>query len=386
MPGSLRGENGGSPLQTNRHVSITKNMNARSRRARPSMLLVMGMCVGLVLVVQACTVFFDASPGTALAGRNWDMSECEPVMWFVPAKRGEHGRICFGRRDDCEDGMNDQGLFVAVAAAPSSGRFTSRHAPAWCPVALDRLLAQCTTVEEAIAWWEKHPNPAINSRVAWRSFLGIKSAYKNSGVGGHILMADKSGHSVVCEWEKGKLKVIRKAKRYQLITNFLLSMPELGGSDCPRFTAATKILDEASRPAVSTCEAALKATSGERTRYSVIYDLAHGAVRVYCRARFENPKTIHLSEELKKGAHEVNLYAWFGFNSAELSREGRSTGSQSGDRGAHPPCSGRGLHPHHPGDSLVRTACGDGTAAIPGCPSCSRGSGSSGASVPASAG
>jgi hypothetical protein len=287
------------------------------------------LCVGTVLGLQACTVFSDSSEGTALAGRNWDMGECEPVMWFVPAKGGQHGRICFGRRNDCEDGMNDQGLFVAVAAAPSSGSFTSRQAPAWCPVALDRLLAQCTTVDEAIAWWEKHPNPAINSNVASRSFLGIKSAYKNSGVGGHILIADKSGNSVVCEWERGKLKVIRKAERYQLITNFLLSKPELGGSDCPRFAAATKILDEAGRPAVSTCEAALKATSGELTRYSVIYDLAQGVVRVYCRARFENPKTIQLSEELKKGAHEVKLYAWFGVNPVEIPREGQAGASAS---------------------------------------------------------
>ena len=153
--------------------------------------------------------------------------------------------------------------------------------------------------------------------------------YLNSGVGGHILIADKSGNSVVCEWEQGKLKVIRKTGRYQLIANSLLSKPELGGSDCPRFKAATKILDETSRPAVRTCEAALEATSGERTRYSVIYDLAHGEVRVYCRARFEDPKTIHFSEELKKGPHEVNLDAWFGVNSVEIPREGQAGTSAS---------------------------------------------------------
>lgn len=325
-------------------VNFTNTMNARSRRARSSMLLILGLCVCSVSGLQACTVFCDSSEGTALAGRNWDMSECEPVMWFVPAKGGKHGRICFGPRsgprNDCEDGMNDQGLFVAVAAAPPSGRFVSRQRPIQSPVALDQILAHCRTVDEAIAWWGTNASPAMNSTIfRTHFFLGIRALpmgkYVNSGVGGHVLIADKSGSSVVCEWERGKLKVIRKTKRYQLITNFLLSKPELGGSDCPRFTAATRILDEASRPAVRTCEAALKATSGERTRYSVIFDLAHGEVRVYCRARFENPKTMHLSEELKKGAHEVNLYAWFGVNTVEIPREsqaGASASTREGDQ------------------------------------------------------
>ena len=146
-----------------------------------------------------------------------------------------------------------------------------------------------------------------------------------------ILVADKSGNSVVFEWEKGKLKVIRKTGRYQLITNFLLSKPDLGGSPCPRFAAATKILDEAGQPSVATCAAALKATSRELTRYSVIYDLARGDAQVYCRSRFATPKTIHLSEEVKKGAHEVNLYAWFGVNAVE-SEARASTTIPEGDR------------------------------------------------------
>jgi hypothetical protein len=129
------------------------------------------------------------------------------------------------------------------------------------------------------------------------------------------------------------LKVIRKIGRYQLITNFLLSTPDAGGSPCPRFTAATKILAEASQPSVATCTAALKATSRELTRYSVVYDLARGDAQVYCRSRFTNPQTIHLREELKKGAHEVNLYEWFGVNTVENSRQGQAGASASVSEG-----------------------------------------------------
>jgi hypothetical protein len=318
-----------SPLHTIIHMSIAQ----RADTVRNSMLLVLGFCLGSVSDLPACTVFSDASDGTALAGRNWDMTEdgTLPVMWFVPASKGAHGRVCFGRHNDCEDGMNDQGLFVAVAAAPPSGRFRSKHMSISSPMALDGLLANCANVEEATAWLEKK-NVLINGSWTTYKYLGLfGKTYGNSGVGGHFLVADRSGNSVVFEWEKGKLNAIRKTGRHQLITNFLLAKPDLGGSPCPRFAAATRILDEASQPSVATCAAALKATSRELTRYSVVYDLARGDAQVYCRGRFATPRTIHLGEELKKGAHEVNLYAWFDLNAVE-SDAGASASMTEGSR------------------------------------------------------
>ena len=278
--------------------------------------VVLLVVLGAGFRASACTVFSDSQGDAVLAGRNWDMFDEAvgvPVMWVVPARDSTFGRICFGRHDDCEDGMNDQGLFVAIAATPPDGAFKSRQAPVQCPVALDHLLAHCATVDEAIAWWEKQANPAINSSLARQRWVifGIKGtwAWKNSGVGGHILMADKGGNSVVCEWRKGKLKVIRKTGRYQLITNFMLSKPDVGGPSCPRFAAATKVLKEAEAPSLARCASALKASSTKLTRYSVVYDLARGHAQVYCGARFDKAQTIHLSEELRKGAHEAKLDA-----------------------------------------------------------------------------
>ncbi len=254
-----------------------------------------------------------------LAGRTWDMTDdSQPVMWSVPARGNAYGRICFGRHAGCEDGMNDHGLFVAVAATPPDGTFESHQRPIQCPAALDLILARCANVDEAVAWWEKYTNPAINSTVRRKySVLGIRMGrYVNSGVGGHILMADKGGKSVVCEWVKGKLRVIRKTHRHQIITNFLLSNPKLGNSPCPRLQAVTRVLDSAQRPALRTCVEALKESVSKWTKYSVVYDLSRGGLHVYCRGDFQNVKVVDLQEELQKGAHEVNLYAWFGFSPA----------------------------------------------------------------------
>ena len=295
-------------------------------RGHIPLLLVLGGCLIPAPASPACTVFADAQDGMVLAGRNWDMTECQPVMWLVPAQEGMHGRVCFGRHDDCEDGMNDQGLFAAVAASPPSGRFKSSEGPIGCPAALDFVLAHCATVDEAIAWWEKHPNLGINNTIARQSFLGIRygNAYVNSGVGGHILIADRSGNSVVCEWIKGKFTVIRKTGRYQLITNFLLSRPNLGNTPCFRFAAVTKVLNRTGHPSMDACDKALKAASTEFTRYSLVCDLAHGDIQVCCSRRFDNPRLINLDEELRKGAHEVDLRTWF------------STGLEARRKGAEP--------------------------------------------------
>ena len=282
------------------------------RRVVP--LLAVSLWLAATFCVTACTVFSDSQGNETLAGRNWDMTEAAlgvPVMWAVPAQNPTHGRICFGRHGDCEDGMNDQGLFVAVAASPPNGSFRSRQEPVSCPWALNQLLAHCVTVDEAIAWWEKHPNPIINCDVNRKAFWGIKGAYKNSGVGGHILMADKNGNSVVCEWEKGKLKVIHKTGRYQLITNFLLSKPDSTDPSYSRFAAGTKILDEAGKTSVARCVEALKATTTPLTRYSVVYDLAGRDAHVHYSGRFEKGVTFHLSDESKMGAHEVRLDTLF---------------------------------------------------------------------------
>lgn len=284
-------------------------MDSMRGRCVVSMLSV-GVWLAATLCMSACTVFSNFQGGEVLAGRNWDMTEAAlgvPVMWIVPPQGSDHGRICFGRHGDCEDGMNDKGLFVAIAASPPNGSFRSRAEPVSCPYALNQLLAQCATVDEAITWWEKHPNPVINCDCNRKAFLGIKSAYKNSGVGGHILMADKNGNSVVCEWEKGKLTVIRKKGHYQLITNFLLSKPDSADGSYPRFVAGTKILAEAGQTSIAKCVGALEATCTSLTRYSVVYDLAEKDAYVYCRGRFEKGVTFHLNEELKMGAHEVRL-------------------------------------------------------------------------------
>jgi hypothetical protein len=123
----------------------------------------------------------------------------------------------------------------------------------------------------------------------------------------HCLIADRSGESIVCEWIKGKPTIIRKTGSRQLITNFLLSKPKLGGYPCPRFDAVSKYLDNSPSPTVSTCATALKLAANVLTVYSQVYDLSNGDIYVYYRQRFDKSVKINLADELRKGPHQVML-------------------------------------------------------------------------------
>ena len=133
-----------------------------------------------------------------------------------------------------------------------------------------------------------------------------------------MLVADRSGDSVVFEWYQGKLTMTRKRGRYQLMTNFLLSDPKAGGYPCPRYIADSMIFDKAAGPSLPTCRQVLETTSVRSTRYSLICDLTHGDVHVYLRRGFEQPRTFHLADELQKGRHEIDLDQWFGQPKPEL--------------------------------------------------------------------
>ncbi|HWX20912.1 MAG TPA: hypothetical protein VN578_13515 [Candidatus Binatia bacterium] len=248
----------------------------------------------------------ERADGTVFAGDNEDVPFVpQAAMWFVPATEKWHGRVCFGWDSYAQGGMNDQGLFVGWAVTPYAGKPgpIKGHLPG---SDADNVLARCATVEEAMAYWDKYSyasNPA------------------------HCLIADRTGASVVCEWIKGKLILIRKSGSRQLITNFLLSNPALGNFwtpaagdnyPCPRFTAISTFWQKAEAPTEQNCAEALRLAANTATAYSQVYDLAHGEVCVYYRHHLEQSLRVNLAEELGKGPHQVLLKAAFADSTEEI--------------------------------------------------------------------
>src|SRR5262249_27483650 len=116
----------------------------------------------------------------------------------------------------------------------------------------------------------------------------------------------------VTEWEKGKMKVIRRNGRCELVTNFLLSKPEGEDKTCARFCALTAFYRSEPEPTIDNDARALKLASHIGTRYSVVYDLAAGQAYAFFGRDFAKPMKLDLARELKKGPHEITLPSLFG--------------------------------------------------------------------------
>ena len=323
----------------------TGNNHSRMHPAKliPLAILLLGLFLAGPFRSPACTVFCDGQDGTVFAGRSFDIPDNSDLgMAFVPAKtekgtpppaparrgakNGEstnatHGWVGFGRTAQTfADGMNDAGLFVAVADVPTPYRSVTHKVPPDLKTFVEGLLAHCATVEEAIAWSRKQPTPCLGGSYGFWSLGNPQHPFYATysfATPQHILVAERTGDSVVLEWVRGRFKAVRKTGRYQLMTNFLLSAPELGYYPCPRFATDKKILDEAGNASLETAVAVLRTTATGITKYSLVCDPVRGEVHVYLRGQFDQPKSIRLADELAKGAHQVALDEWFGVKKPE---------------------------------------------------------------------
>lgn len=267
------------------------------------------LLIGIILSnadASACTVFNCNRGDKVLVGNNEDWKYATDVeMWFVSPSRNNYGRVLFGWKQlfffrQAQGGMNDQGLFFDWALCPKSNppkfSFKKKIATFGMP---ERLLAECATVEEAIMWLKRY------------NLIFIRS---------HIMLVDRSGKSAVVEWVEGEMRILRKQKDCQAMTNFWLSHPELGNYPCWRYDAVTKAMDDRNDISTEYFASILKKVSeyqctkdGQEsgTIYSNIYDLNNGDIYIYYKRDFENPIKFNLQTELNKGNHSYKLKSLF---------------------------------------------------------------------------
>ena len=152
---------------------------------------------------QGCTVVYAASGDLALAGNNEDAYNPLTRVWFIPASDGKHGRVYFGYDDRLpQGGMNSQGLFFDMLYLPYKASVISAQKPDFpggTLAMLDEVMAEGSTVDEAVAVYEQYSRPDMEA--------------------GELFFGDRIGNSAVIEGDA----VIRKRGSYQVATNFRLS-------------------------------------------------------------------------------------------------------------------------------------------------------------------
>jgi len=253
----------------------------------------------LVNSTFACFIMFLTDGTRILIGNHEDWYARDAEVTFVPPSQNKMGMLYFDFASEGtpQGGMNSAGLFFDGTRTPNASYPDNLHKLDCKCYIWKKILAECSTVEQAISYVTRYKIPEIEDV--------------------HILFADKQGHSAIVGVYNKTLHVYRNTHQYQLLTNFNIANPSYGGeAPCPRFAAADSLLRLDSTVSIPNVEKILSFTNqDDLTIYSNIYDLKAGDVyvySVYTRNNFTNKVRLNLAIELKIGAHAVSIRHLFG--------------------------------------------------------------------------
>lgn len=251
-----------------------------------------------------CSLFAAFGPdGQAVYGRNfdWDFS---PAVFVVAHPPGRYASVSMvditylgfeasevgalmptdARLLDAPlipfDGMNDQGLTVAMASMRGSQERPAdpRRTTVGSLGIMRLLLDHAKTIDEAIALLHSHTI----------DFTG--------GPPLHYLIADRTGHSALIEFIDGAMQITRNDQAWQVATNFFLT----GASETAklldeRYAVASAHLQK-SKGTLSPTDAMalLQRVRQDSTQWSTVYDMRTGNVQIVMGQQYHTVHTFHL--------------------------------------------------------------------------------------------
>lgn len=243
----------------------------------------------------SCTIFTVAGGGEAFFGNNEDNDDArQGRIWFRPGRGDRHGIVLFGYSvggnvDIPVGGMNDQGLVVdsnalgyqRVAVHPAKEMARGSF---FVP-----MLEHCASVEEAVAWAERHNLPFLETQQA------------------HV--ADREGDAVVLGLDDaGRLHVAEKAGPYLVSTNTSLARDAAQlGRPGSRYETASNMLAVMAQPSAARVAEVLERTAMGIVMYSYVVDLPRGIIHLFSRGDFSTYATLDVTQELSRGPHSYDI-------------------------------------------------------------------------------
>lgn len=171
----------------------------------------------------SCSIFYyiDAKTGKIYFINNEDyFYDVKPYIQIMPASKNELGRIWYGWNNFGQGGVNEKGLVIDGAVTPNQKIPAGYSSPRGNVT--DELLANCSTVEEAVQYLEEK-----------------KIALKNA----HIVLGDKNGKAVIIEWVNGGKEIVPIKNNRLVATNFNLADSSQTEHNCWRYPLIQKGLD-----------------------------------------------------------------------------------------------------------------------------------------------
>lgn len=175
-------------------------------------------------ISTACSVLYyvDSTTGKTYAVNSEDYwLDVDAYIQIEPKSKTKFARLWYGWDNFAQGGINDKGLFSDVAVTPKQEKINGYGNPK--NNLGDKILAHCSTVEEALIFLE-HAKIALNKS--------------------HMMFGDKTGKAVVVEWVNGERKLHWIKDNKLIMTNYLLSDPNAGNYPCYRYNSIEERISE----------------------------------------------------------------------------------------------------------------------------------------------
>lgn len=175
-------------------------------------------------IATACSIVYYVDPDTGkiYVVNNEDFwYDTDAYIQIEPETKNKLARLWYGWNNFGQGGINSAGLFFDVAVTPNQEVPKGYKLPKGNIT--DRILANCRTVDEVIAYMEKE-----------------KMALNQS----HMLIGDAQGNAIIVEWVDGEKHIIKKEGNSLIATNYLLLKPEAGNYPCSRYASIEERIKE----------------------------------------------------------------------------------------------------------------------------------------------
>lgn len=175
-------------------------------------------------ISTACSILYyiDSKTGKIYVVNSEDYwLDVDAYIQIEPKTKHEFARLWYGWDNFAQGGINDKGLFFDAAVTPEKEKIKGYGNPK--NNLGDKILANCSTVEDALKFLEKE-----------------KIALNKS----HMMFGDRTGKAVVVEWVNGERTLHWIENNKLIMTNFLLSEPEAGNHPCYRYESIQERISE----------------------------------------------------------------------------------------------------------------------------------------------
>ncbi|WP_448384787.1 linear amide C-N hydrolase [Fervidobacterium sp.] len=268
-----------------------------------SMFFIISMvCNFFTSSLPACTIVYHRNPdGTIIVGKNSDLDSPQGLLWFIPPRGEKHGMVLLEQLGVAMpyEGINSNGLYVAVAAVPFSWNVPNILRPTRISLQIVReILENSNDVHSAIELFKK------------RSIV-FGTLFGNPMV--HYFLADKFGNTAVVELVNNQLHVIEGEN---VLTNHYLSVDSIkpdNPTSLSRYKKA-KVLIENSKGTeltpmdiLSILESVKQTSTVWSTAFAVRNVSNKAIVEFYIKNANDDIRVFNVMTKLEKGMHLYNL-------------------------------------------------------------------------------